>query len=138
MNRSFLQPIDAEAEATWGLIRETFTDANDLDNDTDLIARAIQSRREGRRKTGLALQLTESQRFKFGQHLNVGDVVTEQLFGSPAAHTLTEATLSWDVDNGFEAKSAVGDLDTIGGVSRKRARAIAGAYKALRNIGARL
>ena len=132
--RVFVQAVDDMAEATWGVKREAFADANDVDNDTALIARAVQARREGRRLTGLSLTLSDA--LPYGTNLRVGDTVTETLAGPAMTHTLTECVLNWSVDDGFTAVPSVGDLETHGGVSRSIARAISRLGSSIRSMGA--
>lgn len=135
--RKFLGYVDSTAEATWGIVRESFVDANDVDNDADLATRVKDGQSEGRRLTGLKLTLAETQTFRYGTHLKVGDIVTETLVGDYAApHVLTECVLNWSVDDGFTATPAVGDLETHYG-SRFYARALARTMKRLRELGTR-
>ncbi|WP_162529256.1 Gp37-like protein [Segeticoccus rhizosphaerae] len=141
--RKWLQSIDATAEAEWGplFVREQVVDASDLDNDTDLADRAVERRREGRRKTGLAMTFAENQTFRYGQHLWLGDNVTETLSsGAPLQHTLSEVTMTWTYDHdsatgGFRVTPSVGEIDATGTISRWVANALGRMLKSERFYG---
>lgn len=114
--REFTQSVGSDSETEWGWIRETFTDARDVDagDAAGLLDRALQARLEGRSKAGLSLTLDETATFKYGTDIRVGDTVTETLSGRQRTHQLSECTINWSLDDGLTVAPAVGDLSLVG------------------------
>jgi len=98
----------------------------------DLDARGAQALADGAPATSLKLALSETDTFRYGSTLRVGDLVTTQLIpgSSPITSPLSEAVLSWDVQNGFVATPVVGDRNDD--PNRIFARAIASVARAVR------
>lgn len=109
--RVFRARIDATAEALWGIKREVFVDATDVATTALYDARGDALLAEQRATAGLKLTLAETDTFRYGQNLHVGDLVTTQLVpgASPVTDVLREATISWNTQEGVTAVPVVGD-----------------------------
>lgn len=77
----------------------------------DLDAQGAKALADGAPTTGLSLTLSETDTFRYGSTLRVGDLVTTQLIpgSTPITSPLSEAVLAWDVQNGFMASPVVGE-----------------------------
>lgn len=119
-------------EAEWGDVIETFVDARDADVLADLQARGDAALAEGVPTTGLKLTLAETETFRYGRSVRVGDLVTTRLVPGqdPITDVLREAVLKWDNDNGFTVTPMVGDRTDD--PSRVLARAVAALGRAIR------
>jgi len=98
----------------------------------DLDARGAKALADGAPTTSLKLVLSETDTFRYGSTLRVGDLVTTQLIpgSDPITSPLSEAVLLWDKDNGFTATPIVGDRNDD--PNRVLARAIASVRRAVR------
>lgn len=130
--RSFRSRVDSTAEALWGIKREGFVDATDATTTTLLDARGDEALADGAATAGLKLTLAETDTFRYGQQLKVGDKVTVQPVPGAAAITdvLREAVISWSVDEGLVATPVVGDRQDD--PNRMFAKAIASVARAVR------
>lgn len=131
--REFRLLTDTTLEATWGDTIETFTDARDTSVDTELDARGAQTLAEGAPTAGLKLTLAETDTFRYGRTVRVGDLVTTVLVpgAPPITDVLREAVLLWNVADGFNVTPVVGDRSDD--PSRIFAKAIASIARAIRN-----
>lgn len=111
--RTFAGATDAAREAQWGMVRETFTDATDIEDPAGLPARAQAAVTAGAPTTGLRLTLAETSTFAYGVGLRVGDLVTARLLpgGAPITDVLREATITWNAAEGLTVTPVVGDRD---------------------------
>jgi len=113
LSRFFVQRIDTAAEALWGIKREAFVDSTDSTTPTLANAKGDAALAENAATSGLKLTLAETDTFRYGDHLRVGDTVTTQLI--PGAPTVTdvlrEATIKWDASDGLNVTPTVGDRD---------------------------
>jgi len=113
LSRFFVQRVDTTAESLWGIKREAFVDATDATTPTLANAKGDAALAENAASSGLKLTLAETDTFRYGDHLRVGDTVTSQLI--PSAPTVTdvlrEATIKWDASDGLTVTPAVGDHD---------------------------
>ena len=106
--RLFRERVDAATEAELGEKREAFRDARDSDDPTVLYARADETITENAARSGLSVEFGEAGNFQYGRHFKVGDRVTLEVGGVSISDRLTECTLSWTKDGGFEARPRVG------------------------------
>src|SRR5690606_8417891 len=117
--RDFFLFVDSAAEAQWGVVRESFVDARDLGrdeypSDAELEAaaqpRAEEALLEGAAKTGLSVELAETEYFRFGSAFDVGDRISVQLNGAPVlTDRVREVTVSWTPDEGLLVVPIIGD-----------------------------
>lgn len=100
--RVFRERVDTAAESLWGIKREAFLDATDVATSAMYDARGDALLAEQRATAGLRLSLAETDTFRYGQHLTVGDQVTTQLVpnADPITDILREATISWSAHPG--------------------------------------
>lgn len=99
---------------------------------TDLDDRGAQALNDGAPATSLKLALSETDTFRYGATLRVGDLVTTQLIpnAAPITSPLSEAVLKWDAQSGFVATPIVGDR--VDDPTRTLTRAIKSAWRAVR------
>lgn len=111
--RVFRSYVDSTAEALWGLKREAFVDATDVTTVAALTARAQQNAVAAAATVGLKLTLAETDTFRYGDSLRVGDLVTTQLVpgAEPITDVLREAVINWNVSDGLTVAPVVGDRD---------------------------
>lgn len=116
--RAFRQYVDAARESAFGLVREVFQDARDIPAaDPDLAAllqaRADETLAEGAPTVSLSVDLTETERFRFGVSFTTGDVVSMQLLGLPFTVTerIREVEVSWAPDQGRKVTPRVGAVE---------------------------
>jgi hypothetical protein len=130
--RVFRARSDTTAEALWGVKREAFVDATDATTTALLDARGDAAIAEGTATAGLKLTLAETDTFRYGDQLRVGDLVTTQLVPGATAITdvLREAVINWSVEEGLTATPVVGDRQDD--PSRTFAKAIASVARAVR------
>lgn len=135
--REFRARTSTATEAEWGDVCERFVDARDTSDVAELDARGDLAITEGAMTSGLSLELSETDTFKYGRSVRVGDLVTAQLIpgAPPVVDVLREATLKWTLADGFTASPIVGDRSSD--PNRTLARTIAALATGLRNIGAR-
>lgn len=109
--RSFRTVTDAPRETEIGRIIERWRDARDVDPAElpELYVRGQEILDEGAAKYGLAVTFAETDGFRYGKSVRVGDTVTAQLGSVPITDTLTEALLSWTRDDGWKVEPRVGD-----------------------------
>lgn len=130
--RVFRERVSTATESLWGIKRETFLDATDVTTTTLLDARGDAVLADGAASAGLKLTLAETDTFRYGQQLKVGDRVTVQPVADAAAITdvLREAVLSWSVDQGLVATPVVGDRQDD--TNRLLVKAVASVARAVR------
>jgi hypothetical protein len=130
--RVFRARSDTTAEALWGVKRESFVDATDATTTALLDSRGDAAIAEGAATAGLKLTLAETDTFRYGDQLRVGDLVTTQLVPGATAITdvLREAVINWSVEEGLTATPVVGDRQDD--PNRVFAKAIASVARAVR------
>lgn len=98
--------VDAAREAEWGTVRERAIDARDIDPaapdlEAQIVARANEALAEGAGKTGLKVETTETDQWRFGKTFMVGDRVTVRLDGAPPLPDyVREVGVVWDAETG--------------------------------------
>lgn len=109
--RVFRGVADTALETQYGDIIEVFRDARDADTTTLLDARGKESLADGSAKFGFALNLAETDSFRYGGNgVHVGDRITVDLGFTTRTDILREATISWTADEGISVTPVVGDL----------------------------
>ena len=107
--RTFRGFQDTAREADWNDVIETLQDARDSSSGDVYADRANEALAEGAPLTGLSLELSETEHFRYGgKGLNRGDRVTAVINGQAFTDVLREARLSWDKD-GDTATPVVGE-----------------------------
>lgn len=86
---------------------------------------------------GLKLTLAETDSFRYGRTVRVGDLVTTAVVpgSTPITDVLREAVLMWSTDNGFTVTPVIGDRSDD--PTRTFVRAVASIGRAVRNLKAR-
>lgn len=109
--RVFREVIDTAAEDLWHAKREVFVDASSADTTAEVDAQAQTAITDGAASAGLKLTLAETESFRYGEQLRVGDLVTTQLVPgtAPITNVLREAPISWTSDEGLLVVPSVGD-----------------------------
>jgi hypothetical protein len=134
--RTFRLTRSVPLAAAWGTRVEVFRDANDISAAADLDARAAQTLAEGAPGAGIALQLAETDTFRYGRSLVVGDVVTVQVAaGLTVTDVVRSATLTHSADDGLTVLPQVGDESATAEPNALLARGLARVATAVRGIG---
>lgn len=135
--REFRERVNATAASDWGDVVEVFTDARDVSTAGEMDARGDVALAEGMPRSGLSLELAETDTFRYGRGLVRGDLVPVQLVpGAPLiTDVLREATLTYTRDAGLQVQPVVGDRTDD--PDRTLWGAVAKTLAAVRNINAR-
>ncbi|MFI2568924.1 hypothetical protein ACH473_10705 [Cellulosimicrobium funkei] len=113
--RRFLQVIDHDAEALWKIRRAAFVDARDIPGDDPnltarMTERAHQALAEGAARTGLKVELAETDAFGFMRTFRLGDQVPVRLRGAPRlTDRVREVEILWTPDDGLEVTPRIGE-----------------------------
>lgn len=108
--RVFRSVVNSSRETAWHDIYEGFADARDLDTTTELDERGGEILAENGPTAGLSLTLSESQGFRFGEHIRLGDTIPVELAnGVTVTDVLREVAINWSRDNGLVITPSVGD-----------------------------
>lgn len=133
--REFRATTDTVLEAATGDVVEVFVDARDTAVSAEQDARGTAALLENGPVTGLKVQLAETDTFRYGRSLRVGDAVTLSLAGGAVTITdvVREATLTWD-ENGLMVSPLIGDRATE--ARSKLGKALGQLQKAVRDVKA--
>jgi hypothetical protein len=114
--RLWRERVDAIREADMGVPLETFRDARDTDDPTEMYERADEMLKDGDQKTGLSIELSETANFRYRtpqatdvRGFSIGDVVNLQIGAVSVEERLREVTLSQTAEGGFTSRPRVGD-----------------------------
>jgi hypothetical protein len=111
-SRSFRSQVDSAREADWGDIIEVFLDARDTDDATETDQRMDELlETEGAPTAGLSVELSETDTFRYGTGVRVGDRVTLAVGVTGVTDVLREAVLTWTAKGGLLVTPTVGQLD---------------------------
>lgn len=138
--RALRTKADATRETQIGWIIERWRDARDVDagadQDSNLYARGQETLDEGAAKVGLSLSLAETEAFKYGKNVTVGDTVSLQIAGLPLlTDVLSEVKLSWTREDGWKRAPQVGQrsdstdislIKAVANIARKLAKGTRG------------
>lgn len=108
--RVFTGSTDAARESAFADVVEVFGDARDT-NDAAIVAKRLaELLADGAPKAGLKVELAETDVFRYGRAVTVGDRVTIAVGGGiTITDVLREAVLSWTADAGLTVKPAIGE-----------------------------
>ena len=142
VDRDFTMKTDTVREAEWGTasIHEVFRDARDVElGNYDLLEkRADETLAEGAPTAGLKLTLAETDTFRYGRTMLVGDIVTVSVApGVEITDVLRSVNLNYTVQNGLEIEPVVGDQTATDEHDMLIARAIRRLAEGIRDIKAR-
>ncbi|MEV8134289.1 Gp37-like protein [Microbacterium aurantiacum] len=132
--REFVQVIDSARESDWGDIVESFMDARNTEEGSDITIDGAMALAEGAEKAALSTELNETERFMFGTTYDVGDLVNVRMgpveVTQPVSVSITESA-----SNGVEVTPYIGDLDVSADTDIRMQRMIAKLAKNLRDKG---
>jgi hypothetical protein len=140
VDRVYRTYANTALEAEWGDLVEGFVDARDIKADDPafealMAARGQEALAAAAAKTGLSLQLSETETFRYGgAGVHVGDVVTAEVApGVEFTDVLREAVVSHSATDGVRALPQVGERPDD---DKATARAIAGVARSVRDLRA--
>lgn len=111
--RIFRPVVSDEAESAWGRRREAFADARDASDVEDLDARGAQDLADATTQSSFDLEAVDSKGMRFGEHFNVGDLVTIELMtGVSKVDRLNVVTVTSDSSGGLQVQLKPGNPDT--------------------------
>jgi hypothetical protein len=114
--RVFRQYIDSARETEWKTVIEVFRDARDITvtdptRDAEMLTRANETLAEGAGKSSLSLELVETDYFRFGNAVRLGDVVKIKLAdGNIISDTVEEVEIDFSASDGIVVTPKVGDM----------------------------
>lgn len=132
--RTFRTASDAALAALYGRKIEVFTDARNGDTDAELDQSNSETLFEGKPKSGLELELSETPYFRYGTVV-VGDQVTIRAGVLEIADMLRTATITWTRAGGLKVQPGVGKTDNSS--DAKVANAIKTLWRGLTNLKVR-
>lgn len=106
--RLFREKSQPELETKLGWKYEFYRDARDSNDPTVLYSRLDETFAETAEKSGLEITLAETENFRYGRSVKVGDTVTIIVAGRTITETLTEVTLSWTASGGYQTRPRIG------------------------------
>lgn len=109
--REFFHQIDTVREADWGDIIETFKDARMADAGADMSIDAAEALAEGAPKSGVSMQLQESERFRFGTTFLVGDRVRVKVGPLDQTERITSVQIEDGHENGVVVTPRLGAVE---------------------------
>lgn len=139
VDRYLSEYVSVATEVEWGDVVEVFTDARNVKTDDPDLARlvvesAAQTLVEGATRAGLKVTLSETETFRYGRTVSVGDTVRMEVGpGITVEDVLLDATLTWDVASGVNVSPVIGDRADV---STLYARAVSTLARGLRNLNA--
>lgn len=109
-SRAFTTTVDAALESAWADVIETFVDVSESTDADTLTQRRTEALVAGAPRAGLSLELSESDGFRYGQTLSVGDAVTITVGPDlPITDILREAVITWNATDGLVVEPVVGE-----------------------------
>lgn len=112
-SRNFRQVIDSTTETDFVEVLESFVDARDTNDSTEINDRANEALTEGAAKAGLSVSLAEIGDFAYGEDgFVLGDYVPIELIGGTMiTEQITEVVISQTIDNGTTVTPKIGDSE---------------------------
>ncbi|MGY4543253.1 hypothetical protein ACVWY0_003186 [Arthrobacter sp. UYNi723] len=132
--RNFRTASDAALAAAYGRQIEVFTDARNGDTDAELDQSNSETLFEGKPKSGLELELSETPYFRYGTVI-VGDQVTIRAGALEIADMIRTATITWTRAGGLKVQPVVGKTENSS--DAKIAGAIKTLWRGLTNLKVR-
>lgn len=136
VERQFIEVIDHDREAEYGVILEGFVDARNTDEDADLTIDAYQALAEGAPRVGITTELAETQRFLYGETYVEGDLVHVQIGPVDTTQRLS-VSITESADNGVEVTPHIGELEDSADVEVQIAQQLARLARGIRDQGRR-
>lgn len=130
--------VSTSVEAAWGVIREVFVDARDVESGdyTELTARAHRAVVEGAATYSLTASIAEADFLRVGDTCWLGDLMLlEPIPGVSQVQAVTEIKVTGSAQDGWRAVATAGDPDSA--PDRLTVAAIRSLASALRNLRAR-
>lgn len=137
IEREFVQVIDAAREAEWGDIIESFKDARNTEEGSDISGDGLEVLAEGAPRVGIATQLVETERFMFGTTYDVGDFVAVRLGPVESLEQITGVSITETADEGVVVTPHIGEADVSADTDVALARAVASLARGVRDSGRR-
>lgn len=132
--RVFRSAVDAPLETQYGDKVEVFSDARNGETNAELDQSNTEVLTEGKPKSGLALELSETPYFRYGT-VQVGDKVSIKAGGLTITDVLRTATITWDRQGGLQVNPMVGEISDS--AEAKTAKAIRKLWQGLTILKAR-
>lgn len=115
--RRLRQVIGTPRETLWGMIKERFIDARDIEEtepDAALTDRGNEQLEETAEKTGLVLNLISTPAFQYGTDYHIGDKVTVSTGSELGTFTdyLTTVTVSWTHTGGKTFTPSINNIES--------------------------
>lgn len=142
--RHFAQYVDTTRETDWGEVIEVFRDARDIkptlleepDRDTLMADRATETLTAGAPSASLKLDLVETEHFRFGTAVLLGDVVQASVADGPLlTDTVREVVVTQSAEGGVEVVPRVGERRaTPDSPDPALARVVAAALRSIRHL----
>jgi hypothetical protein len=134
-SRTFYGPhADTALESEWGDVIEVFVDARNTADSVKAYEQMATALAEGAPTAGLKVTLSETDAFRYGRSVRVGDRVRlEAGPGLVVEDVLREVVLSWDARAGLTVEPVVGERTEP---ARIYARALSTLARGLRNLNA--
>lgn len=136
--RQFRAYVGTAVEAAWGLVREVFVDAGDVEEDdfTELTARAQRAVAAGAATYSLTASIAEADFLRVGDTCWLGDLVLlEPIPGISQVQAVTEIKVTGTAEDGWRAVPTAGDPDST--PDRLTVAAVRALASAVRKEGAR-
>lgn len=109
VDRAVIDVVDADLENDWGMVLEARVDARDTVDPAVMASRAAAKLAEGAPRASVSAELAETDDFRCFVTVNLGDSVPILMVDAPPiTDTVTEATLTYDADDGLLVKPRVG------------------------------
>ena len=135
--RQFAQVIDAAREADWGDIIETFVDARNSDEETDITPYGREALEEGAPRAAISTSVVETDRFMFGKTYQLGDFVRVRIGPVQSDEQITSVSISESEDDGVVVTPHIGSADVDADTDVALARAVAALARGQRDQGRR-
>lgn len=133
--RRLFQKIDTARETAWGDIIETFKDSRMSDEGADLSIDADEALAEGAPTVGVAMQLQESERFRFGSTFLVGDRVPVRVGPLDLVEQITLVRIEESADDGVIVTPHLGSIEDS--PDAELGAQVAGLARGMRDAGRR-
>ncbi|MFF2631953.1 hypothetical protein ACFVR6_03630 [Microbacterium sp. NPDC058021] len=135
--RQLVRVIDTVRESDWGDIIETFVDARNTDEGSDLTVDGAEALREGGPRAALSVDLMESDLLRYGDGYVEGDLIHTRLGPVDELQQITAVSVTEDPEDGVVVVPHVGDLDVDADVEVRIAQSIARLAEGVRDQGRR-
>ncbi|MFL2002010.1 Gp37-like protein [Microbacterium sp. A1-JK] len=136
VEREFLEVRDDDREAEWGDIIESFTDARNTEEGSDLSVDGLQALAEGAPRVSITTDLVETERFMFGSTYLVGDLVHVKVGPVDTTQRLS-VSITESADSGVEVTPRIGEIDDSADIEVRLAQQLAALARGVRDQGRR-